>query len=443
MTSDDRALSWRILFPAESILMELDDQATGQSVGRPVQPCSRESVLVSHGTYWTTSQNASEYAGLVAINSPNLSATTLHHAGFQSIHHFAVLPSLADARWFVPLAAPRTAAAAMRMFPAYRPLARARHRGVQIAARAGLPIWYRDHVWVEQQESSPLERAIGETLGHDGFELAISTGTTGPVRKPTVAVLSRDGRGLAFVKVATSDAARRLLEHEARCVAALATIPQVAEVAPRLLAAGEVDGIYVSMQGALPTQTAGSRFTERHRRLLDMFAAGPLRTPITSPLVRSLPARTRNLSVPGIDIPSLLVRIHAALAQSHLPATVTHGDFTPWNVRRAHGHLTAFDWEYGVIDGLPLLDEMHFRLQTGFLMKSWDEHAAFSMMQELQHSVSRAGMAPRTVAALQAVYHLSNLCQRSEEGHGPDDTLTMLHRALLRRIVSRLDGDTP
>ena len=56
--------------------------------------------------------------------------------------------------------------------------------------------------------------------------------------------------------------------------------------------------------------------------------------------------------------------------------TIVHGDFAPWNLRERDGAISAFDWEYGQPSGLPLLDELHYRLQVGFLLENWSPDQA-------------------------------------------------------------------
>ena len=62
------------------------------------------------------------------------------------------------------------------------------------------------------------------------------------------------------------------------------------------------------------------------------------------------------------------------LRQFDVPMTIVHGDFR-MPVEPAHrphgGKIAAFDWEYGEVHALPLIDEIHYRLQCGWLLEEW------------------------------------------------------------------------
>jgi hypothetical protein len=60
------------------------------------------------------------------------------------------------------------------------------------------------------------------------------------------------------------------------------------------------------------------------------------------------------------------------LAGRDWPVVIHHGDFAPWNVlSRPDGSLGVIDWEYGTVEGFPLLDLAFFVLQVGRLIYGW------------------------------------------------------------------------
>ena len=61
----------------------------------------------------------------------------------------------------------------------------------------------------------------------------------------------------------------------------------------------------------------------------------------------------------------------------------------------ANGSVAAFDWEYAQLDGLPYLDETHYRLQVGYLLNNWNLDRALLMLE--QHAACKttcAGSSP-------------------------------------------------
>lgn len=117
-----------------------------------------------------------------------------------------------------------------------------------------------------------------------------------------------------------------------------------------------------------------------------------------------------------------LDRVRPFLEKLTVPSTIVHGDFAPWNVQIQGSELGAFDWEYGELDGLPLMDELHHALQVGFLLSGWAPQRALAYLRSVQ-SANRLGLQPKDVVALQVVYLLDVSSRRLEDGYPPDETL--------------------
>ena len=56
---------------------------------------------------------------------------------------------------------------------------------------------------------------------------------------------------------------------------------------------------------------------------------------------------------------------------SVLACTLSHNDFTPWNLYVSHGKLELFDWEYASLCNPVGLDACHFQVQTALLERRW------------------------------------------------------------------------
>jgi hypothetical protein len=152
-------------------------------------------------------------------------------------------------------------------------------------------------------------------------------------------------------------------------------------------------------------------------------------------MIRSLQARLSVLPNPGPRLLSLLDELRPTLQFLHVPSTIVHGDFAPWNLRQHENTIAAFDWEYAQLDGLPLIDETHFRLQVGYLLERWsDERAA----RELVTTTAAApiGLSAQQVRALQTVYLLDMLARLLDEGYDPDDEMVAWYRRVLRRVAA-------
>ena len=126
-----------------------------------------------------------------------------------------------------------------------------------------------------------------------------------------------------------------------------------------------------------------------------------------------------------------------ALMGVHLPPALMHGDFAPWNLRTKQGNVAAFDWEYGVIEGVPWLDELHHVWQTCILL---DKLAPTVIVQTLDaHALTLPANLDATQArALVSLYLVHGLIHRFELGCDDADSLVQGYRAALRaRPVAR------
>ena len=98
------------------------------------------------------------------------------------------------------------------------------------------------------------------------------------------------------------------------------------------------------------------------------------------------------------------------------------------------GRLAAFDWEYGELDGLPLVDETHFLLQLGSQLYHWNLDQAENCLREIAAS-KPLGLSETQVRAIHSVYLLDSLVRLLNEGYDPDDEMLAWYRQLLHRLV--------
>jgi hypothetical protein len=310
--------------------------------------------------------------------------------------------------------------------------ARLKQSGIRAVARTGLPFWYRDQVWIAKRDASPLERTL-QALVPATSRLAFSTGTPGPARKPTAALLAADGRVVGYAKLSCSDLSSRLVRHEADVLRVLASLPGQGPLAPRLLFAGEVEGMHVAVQTVLAGRPPSRTLSAAHRQFLASLRVGPTRPASQAGIVRSLRSRIASLTSPRSDLLAALDDALTLLDELALPTTILHGDFAPWNLRSSDGAVAAFDWEYAELDGLPLLDEIQHLLQVGFFLDDWTVDQAHDRLLALAASAP-LGLRPEQVGALQMLSLLALLARalrRLDDGFDSNRWLIARCRSLL------------
>jgi hypothetical protein len=439
--SDDRAVTWATLFPADAAFVASGvPHAVADLL--PARPGGEGQILVAWDRAADDLPDLAPYAGLVAVNGARLAPQTLAAAGFPRVRRFAVLPSLTRPKWLVPLDSPALAAAALRFYAPYRRSARLKHLGLQALARTGAGVWYRDQVSIAQRAPSPLEEALRQLFGPVPVAFAISAGTPGPARKPTLALLGPDGRPLGVAKLADGPVAVRLLQHEAGVLRAVAALPGGASLAPRLLFEGEVAGRHLTVQTVLPGRPAPGRLTPGHRRLLDTLGSGQPKPVAAMAPVASLAERIAALPDPWPELAAARAAIGPALTDLTLPATIVHGDFAPWNLRSRAGDVVAFDWEYAQLDGLPLADEVHHLLHAGLFLGGWSVARSADRLAEMANSAPR-GLPPTQVRALQIATLLDVLVRRLKDGYDERFPITAHYRGVLGHLRHGFAGAMP
>jgi hypothetical protein len=244
------ALTWLYLFPSGTACAVAPSPTVPEWFGQMLRghagergDMARPRAVVAWGRAWHELADLPKWHGLVAVNCPGVTAKRLEASGFAYARRFAVLPSLANARWFVPLDSGAVASSAFSIYTPARASAHLKKAAVKLAARVRAPLWYRDSVVVASRAVPPLEQAIGGVFPGRTIRLGISAGAPEPAinRKPSAVVLGERGQVLGFVKVAASEVSERIVRHEADMLPALSGRGQLAGVTPKLLFAGDVD----------------------------------------------------------------------------------------------------------------------------------------------------------------------------------------------------------
>ena len=203
---------------------------------------------------------------------------------------------------------------------------------------------------------------------------SLFVGSPGPLQKLTVLCPRHGDEPARVAKISLHASADRAVLREAQWLRALGATPATAGFVPRLVEDGSLPGgrRFLIML-ALPQGATTPRFGARHREFLVALAEkGHVeRWSVNSAVVR---LRERLRSVRGLLndahlqlLDLALLETEAALGRRPLPASLLHGDFTPWNVRLTPERLFVFDWEYAQARGNPLQDYLHFHLMPRVL----------------------------------------------------------------------------
>ncbi|GAB3958798.1 hypothetical protein [Micromonospora vulcania] len=314
--------------------------------------------------------------------------------GHRAVARYAVVPSLARARFLLPLGAPRATAASLLAYNALRPPrvravravlgGLARVGAIDLAPFPRLVVSLPDGVAADE---ALLAGRLGATLDGPGVFAACGVRPPDPNHKPTLQLFASDGRALGYAKIGWNAATRALVSAEA---AALRDLPAVTgapdhPAAPRLLAQTAADGQVVALVEPLPSAVRGMPVgaPPQVAALLAVARRGgpptPARPLAGSAFLGRLAAEAERAAA-GTPDGARAVAAVAALTVRHGGTAVEfghwHGDWVPWNLGVHAGRLVAWDWEHSGSDVPVGFDLAHDAFQRALVLRGEPAAAA-------------------------------------------------------------------
>ena len=242
---------------------------------------------------------------------------------------------------------------------AARPMARLYRLILRTRATAGL---------MEERVAQPGRWHLGDFLRDVvlGVEsVVVRLDINDPARKATAQLRNKDNNVVGYLKYAQGDLIDTRLRKELHILSSIP--PGFGPVPLKYGALGNGEALLIapiegkSMPATLPPQEGVVRF------LRSLPSTSPDVSIETHPLIQSMQGRST------VDLDPWLER----LAQREWPIVLQHGDVAPWNMlREPGGKVKAVDWEYGTLQGMPLLDLAHYVLQTAALIYRWNPSRA-------------------------------------------------------------------
>ena len=293
---------------------------------------------------------------------------------------YRVIPGARRARMLVPENA-AVAAVALRAGGGTRsPRAQRARSGAAALVRLGV---FRDRVRAPADD--PLHATIREALQIEEIALACAIRRPSPFRKPVLQVLTRDGRVVAYAKVAWNEVTAANVTAEHLALVALRGSDRVAAPVPlalvshrgfpMLLTEPMPEGLRRYEGAGPPADPSVSRTVSR------VLAARPVPDPIGARLGERFAATAAtDLGSVRVATAGLLDAIGSRTGM--LEAGAWHGDWSPWNLGWADGRLWAWDWEYCRADVPVGLDVPHFHFQRRFIAGRMPVDRAFRESSE-------------------------------------------------------------
>jgi hypothetical protein len=368
--------------------------------------------------------------------------------GHRAVARYAVVPSLARAKFLLPLASRRVGAASTLAYNALRPpRVRANRFAVGLLAGLGATRLARMPVLTvaAPADADPAELLLTAELSRlEGRRLhaAIGIRPPDPHHKPTLQLFDDRGAPWAYAKVGWNDATRAMVRAEA---AALRELPRDLgdlPAVPRLRRELRWAELAVTLVEPMPS---GVRRLPRPDRpeLPAMLAVArrggppaPRRPLAGSPFLAGLTTRAERAGGP-------VVTALAALAERDGTTAVEfghwHGDWVPWNLGAHRGRLYAWDWENSG-PGRPVgFDLAHRAFHSALSLRGCPvPEAAGEMTAALDRYGDAAGLDPAGRRLVADAYLIELWLRTAELAAGGGGWSAKLHPALLHLLADRL-----
>ncbi|MFF4880404.1 hypothetical protein [Micromonospora sp. NPDC000668] len=379
-------------------------------------------------------------------------------AGHRALARYAVVPSLARARFLLPLGAPRATTASLLAYNALRPpKVRAVRAALGTLSRVGalqrgFPTLTVSVPAGEEPAELLLAERLAVALGGAPLHAACGVRPPDPNHKPTLQLFAADGRPRGYAKIGWNDATRALVAAESAALRALAEVTGVADhpATPRLLAQLDWAGQVVAVVEPLPSRVQGVPVTDRPRiaALLAVARRGrpaaPPRPLAGSPFLARLAAEAAR-AAGAAPSGARAVAAVAGLGRRYGRTTVEfghwHGDWVPWNLGLHDGRLVAWDWEHSGQD-VPLgFDLAHDAFQRAVVLRAEPARtAADAIDAQLDRYGDRLGLAPAQRRLVADAYLLEMWLRTWRLADGGAGWNAALHPALLDVIEKRDTG---
>ena len=302
------------------------------------------------------------------------------------------------------------------LYPASRSTARLYRLLLRFKASAGMA-----EARTVRSSGWPLGEFVQDALPQITTAVAL-VGTSGPAQETTVQLWDGNGRVLGYLKYAEKDAARRRLQHEQFM---LSEVPD--GLGPIPIKTGPLAGGEALLKSVVPGELIPATLPppEDLLCLLNSLVVSPQICLEDHPWVR----RARGRGTPRVVEVALEL-----LASKRWSVVVQHGDLTPWNLLRGDdGKLRAVDWEYGALEGFPLLDLVHYILHTSALIYRWSPLGAARYAAEYlvrHHAPALTGVEAWALTRLAAYDDYSKAL---EDGHLSSGGMQPWRRAIWER----------
>lgn len=353
---------------------------------------------------------------------------------------YAVIPSLENAKFLLPLASRTVTAASVLAYNALRPpRVRLSRAVIGTLARVGaLGVTRAPVLSVEGGEL--LWEHLAGLLGTGSLHAAIGIRPPDPHHKPTLQLFDDDGTPRGYAKIGWNDGTRAMVRAEAATLADLPTGPGV-PAAPRLLLHTRWQDREIAIIEPMPGDVRRIRRPDEPR-LAAMLAVARRGGPAApaQPFARSTFLQTWRRRAGGTtEADAAIAALVARDGDVELEFGDWHGDWVPWNMARHATGLLVWDWENRAGDVPVGFDLAHQAFQTALSTHGRPAaECATAVDEALARHGAALGLGPAQQRFVADAYLIELWLRTYELSHGGAGWNPKLHPALLDVLDTRI-----
>src|SRR5438034_1360482 len=160
-------------------------------------------------------------------------------------------------RYLIPLGSRQTGLNVLQLYNAQNLKARVAKRLLSVGLKGGVAqpllrkirVVIRQDVPEEERDKIFLLEHLKKLLGHPHLIFAISAGTRGPHRKPTLQIMTPDGNIFGYLKIGWNQVTNTLIQNEIRILQSLSKIALSRVAIPPVLYSGWWNDRFLCLQG--------------------------------------------------------------------------------------------------------------------------------------------------------------------------------------------------
>ena len=379
---------------------------------------------------------------------------------------YAVIPSLENARFLLPLFSRRVTAASLLAYNALRPTkVRLSRAAIGTLARIGAlgltraPILHvqapqnvqaRQNLDKTQDEQAPqpeddavlLWDHLADLLGETRLHAAIGIRPPDPHHKPTLQLFDDRGRPRGYAKIGWNDGTRAMVRAEAATLSDLppagGDVPQV----PRLMLHTRWRSNEIAIIEPMPRSVRRIDHPERPRIAAMLAVArrgGPAGEPTTLAGSDFLAGWRRRATGGSATLDAAIDELAARDGELTCEFGDWHGDWVPWNMAQHGDRLLVWDWE-NRSTGVPVgFDLAHQAFQTALSTHGRPAaQCAEAVDAALREHGPALGLDQRRQRFVADAYLVELWLRTKELSAGGAGWNPRLHPALLHVLTARL-----